>query len=132
MAIKIKILLTSICILGLTACSMGYSVSTNVDKSNFKQYFSPAKVRIYQNESQFNGRATLLGIVEGEDCQVKAHHRQPDKVEARTQARRKAYQMHANAIVFTGCALIEKDKASKQCLSSVVCYGKAYQVVQHD
>jgi len=119
-----------ITLLTLTACSSNYTVSTNLDKENFQSYFSPTQVKIAEDESEFHGRYKLIGMVEGESCQEKPHHAKPDKIAARTQARRKAFEKQANAIIFTGCALIDDDKASKQCVASIVCYGKAYQVEQ--
>jgi RcsF protein len=112
----------------LSACTNQYSVSTNLDKDNFKHYFSPSEVVIYQDESNIIGKYRYLSSVEGEDCQKESHLQAPDEIVARTNARRKAYQVGANAIVFTGCVLIEKDINDKQCLSTKVCYGKAFQV----
>jgi len=114
----------------LTACSSQYTVSTNLDKENFKSYFSHSQVKVFEDESEFAGRYKLIGMVEGQDCQAKVHHAEPDKIAARTQARRQALKQQANAIVFTGCALINDNPANKQCISTVVCYGKAYQVEQ--
>jgi RcsF protein len=109
--------------LSITGCASISSVSTNLDQENFTQYFSPTQVKILESEAQFPARAKMLGMVEGEACQVKAHHAAPDKIDARTDARRKAYQLGANTIVFSGCALIE---ANKSCYATLVCYGKAY------
>jgi len=101
-------------------------VSTNLDKENFQQYFAPTSVKIYQTEQDFPSSYQFIGAVEGQDCQVKPHLASPDKIIARTHARAQAFKKNANAIIFTGCALIEDDNASKQCLSTLVCYGKAY------
>jgi len=114
--------------IALSACSSQYTVSTNLDKENFKSYFSHSQVKVFEDESSFSGRYKLLGMVEGQDCQAKAHHAEPDKITARTQARRQAMKQQANAIIFTGCALINDNQANKQCVATVVCYGKAYQV----
>jgi RcsF protein len=110
----------------LVSCSTQYQVSTNLDKKNFQQYFAPTSVKIFQNERDFTSSYQFIGAVEGQDCQVKSHLAAPDKVIARTRARAQAFKKNANAIIFTGCALIEDDKSSRQCLSTVVCYGKAY------
>lgn len=124
------ILILTLTLIGLSACSSQYSVSTNLDKENFKTYFSHAQVKIFQDESEFPGRYKLIGLVEGEDCQAKSHHGVPDKIAARTEARRQAAQQQANAIIFSGCALIDDDQANKQCIATLVCYGMAYQVEQ--
>jgi RcsF protein len=116
--------------IALTGCSSSYTLSTNLDRENFQTYFSPAQVKIVESEAGFTGRYKLIGLVEGQDCQAKAHHAKPNEIAARTQARRQAYEQKANAVIFTGCALINDDQASKQCLATVVCYAKAYQVEQ--
>ncbi|MBA6233580.1 MULTISPECIES: Rcs stress response system protein RcsF [unclassified Colwellia] len=114
----------------LSACSSQYTVSTNLDKENFQTYFSHTQVNVIKDESELLGKYKLIGMVEGQDCQTKIHHAAPDKVMAKTQARRQAFKQHANAIIFTGCALINDNQADKQCIETVVCYGKAYQIEQ--
>lgn len=111
----------------MTSCAKISSVSTNLDQENFTQYFSPGEVEIYQDESEFKVRSKMLGMVEGQACQIKAHHALPDSIDARTEARRNAYQLGANAIVFSGCADIE---TSQVCHAAMVCYGKAYYLEQ--
>lgn len=128
-----KKLTTLLLALLLISCNSNYSVSTNLDNGNFKDYFSPSNVIIYQSEQEIINRYKFIGLVEGEDCQLKAHHAIPDEINARTNARKVAFQRQANAIVFTGCALIDSTISTqtpqeKQCLSTLVCYGKAYQV----
>lgn len=129
MSQKMKMPLFSAVIV-LSACSSNYTVSTNLDKENFQTYFSHTKVKIAEDESEFKGRYKLIGMVEGQNCQEKPHHAVPDEIAARTHARQQAFQQQANAIIFTGCALIDNDQASKQCHATIVCYGKAYQVEQ--
>ncbi len=128
LSLFIGLLFGLVIIFTLSACVNRYSVSTNLDSENFAEYFSPSQVTIYQSEQDILTDHRYLGSVEGEDCQAKAHHQAPDEITARTQARKKAFQLGAKAIVFTGCALIEKNEADKQCLATLVCYGKAYQV----
>jgi len=112
----------------LSACSTQYTVSTNLDKENFQNYFSHAQVEVVKDEQELTGRYKLIGLVEGQSCQAKPHHAAPDKIAARTNARRQAFRQQANAIIFTGCALIPDDKVNRQCVATMVCYGKAYQV----
>lgn len=123
-------LLLAVTAITLSACSSQYTLSTNLDKANFKSYFSHSQVKVVEDESDFTGRYKLIGMVEGQNCQAKSHHALPDEVEARTQARRNAFNQQANAIIFTGCALINDDQANQKCIATVVCYGKAYQVEQ--
>jgi RcsF protein len=114
----------------LSGCATNYTKSTNLDKDNFQNYFSHTQVKIVADESEFSGRYKLIGMVEGQNCQAKPHHAAPDKIAARTQARRQAFKQKANAIIFTGCALIDDNQANKKCHATIVCYGKAYQVEQ--
>ncbi len=109
----------------LTSCAQVSDVSTNVDPENFRQYFAPAKVKIVESEQQLNGKFKLIGVVEGEDCQEKPHLAAPDPIAARTMARAKAFELGANAIIFSGCTSVE----TKQCVANLICYGKAYQVM---
>ncbi|MEW6991689.1 Rcs stress response system protein RcsF [Colwelliaceae bacterium 6441] len=125
---SLKLLLLSSLLLLLNACASQYSVSTNLDQANITHYFSPSSVAIYQDERAITGKYRYIGLVDGEDCQHKLHHQAPDEITARTNARRKAFKLGANAIVFSGCALIANNEADKQCLSTTVCYGKAYLV----
>ena len=110
----------------LAACSSQYQVSTNLDKENFYNAFAPTKVIIFNAESEFTHRYKYLGGVEGESCQAKAHHAEPDEIEARTQARLKAFELGANAIVFSGCSQALTNEADRKCVRTKLCYGKAY------
>ena len=120
----------------LTACSNNPYFSTNLDKENIKEYFSASAVEIYQHEQDISARHEFIGLVEGEDCQVKPHHAAPDKVIARTQSRQRAYSKQANGIVFTGCAELSPEALAKHnnttdarhCHAITICYGKAYVV----
>lgn len=115
-------------------------VSTNLDKDNFEQYFSASAVKIYNNEKDINTRYQLIGSVEGQDCQIKTHHAVPDKVNARTQARQQAFNLKANGVVFTGCAMLSQEKLSqlnksndaRQCHAVIICYAKAYVIETND
>ena len=116
----------------LSSCAKISTVNTNLDRDNFAHYFSPAQVEIFETEQDFPGKYKMVGMVEGEHCQAKAHLAAPDKIEARTEARRHAFQLGANAIVFSGCAEVNLQGENKQCYASVICYGKAYQVESLD
>lgn len=111
-------------------CAKINDISTNLDRDNFKHYFSPTKVKIVESEKELTGKYKFVGLVEGESCQAKAHHAAPNEIDARTQARRKAYELEANAIIFSRCVMIEEDQAAKYCIASTICYGRAYQVEQ--
>tara|TARA_B100000767_G_C19399912_1_gene383468 strand:+ start:175 stop:567 length:393 start_codon:yes stop_codon:yes gene_type:complete len=120
--------ITLTAILFLSACSAHYQMKSNLDVGNLMKYFSPSKVAIYDSEEDIKEKYHFIGAVEGESCQQKPYHQQADELTARTNARRNAYLLKANAIVFSGCALIDGDKAAKYCISSYLCYGKAYRI----
>ena len=113
-----------------SGCAKINDISTNLDRDNFKNYFAPTKVKIVESEKDFTGKYLFIGLVEGESCQEKSHHAAPNEIDARTEARRQAYKLDANAIIFSQCVIIEEDKAAKYCLASTVCYGRAYKVEQ--
>ena len=108
----------------LASCSGNYTFESNIKADHAKQYFSASKVKIFKNESEFNSAFQYIGLVEGGDCQSKAHLAPADAVNARTQARQYAFSKQANAVIFTSCIDIE----TKHCVSQVVCYGKAYRL----
>lgn len=119
----------------MTSCST-QNVSTNLDKENFSDYFSAGNVEIYKSEKDINARYQFIGAVEGQDCQIKAHHAVPDEINARTQARRQAFDNQANGIVFSNCALLTQEQLAQlnssndaqQCYAIVICYAKAYAI----
>jgi len=120
----------------LSSCSSNYIVSTNLDKENFDHYFSASKVEIYDKENELPGPYKFVSLVEGQDCQSMPHQAEPDKINARTQARQQAFQRGANAIVFSGCALLDNEKLAKlnasndakQCHAIIICYARAFKV----
>lgn len=120
----VKNTLLAFVVCAVSSCAHNYTVTTNLDKQNFTDYFSPNEVKIYLDESEFNGRYKSLGLVEGESCQLQQHHAKPNELDARTLARKRAYEQQANAIIFSGCATID----SKVCAEQLVCYGHMYQV----
>jgi len=130
-----KTSLIIICIMVNTSCSNSY-IKSNLDKNNFTQYFSASQVDVYQHEKDIKTRYKYIGVVEGQDCQIKPHHAVPDEINARTQARRHAFDQQANGVIFTGCALLTSEQLAKlnnsndaqQCHAIVICYAKAFSV----
>ncbi len=133
-----KFILSSIFLVATTliaSCSSKH-LTTNLDEENFEQYFSAAKVKIYQHERDIQTRYQYIGAVEGQDCQVKPYHAIPDEVNARTQARRNAFQQQANGVIFTGCTLLSSQQLAQikdsndaqQCHAIVICYARAFAV----
>lgn len=131
---NLKILL-SFLLMFISSCSSSF-VTTNLDKENFSTYFSAANVKVFKSAKEIKSSFELMGIVEGQDCQLKPHHAVPDKINARTQARRKAANLKANGIVFTSCVLLSQSQLeqlnnnnpAQQCHAMVICYGKAYAI----
>ena len=112
----------------LGGCTGNYTFESNVKADNAEEYFSASKVKIFNDEQDFNVNYQYVGLVEGEDCQKEPHLAAPDAINARTQARQTAYLKKANAIIFTSCIDIE----TKHCVAQVVCYGKAYRLAVPD
>lgn len=109
----------------LSSCTKLNQASTNLDPKNFEEYFSVGKVKIYPSVALLPTNRKLAGLVMGEDCQAKPHLAKPDPIRARSDARRKAYSLHANAIVFSQCVTIEDE----DCHSAILCQGQAYQTI---
>lgn len=115
-------------------------MASNLDKNNFQQYFSASQVKIYQQEQVIKTRHKYIGVVEGQDCQIKPYHAAPDEINARTQARRQAFEQQANGVIFTGCALLTAQQLAQlnnsndaqQCHAIVICYAKAFIIESPD
>lgn len=118
----------------LTSCAKIDNVSTNLDRENFENYFDPMKVKMYKDEAEFNDLPhEYVGLVEGEDCQLKDWKAAPDPIKARTEARSKAYKLGANAVVFSSCVTIDQSSMpNSSCYSTLICYGSAYKVALDD
>lgn len=131
-SITLKMALTIFVLLLTASCSSKYTVSTNLDKENFTNYFAASQVTVYENNQTLPSPNQYIGLVEGLDCQLKAHHASPTELIAKQAARRKAFEINANGVVFTSCSLIEHEQlqrvTGKHCLSTLVCYGKAYRI----
>jgi RcsF protein len=123
----------AIALVSILTSGCSYSVSTNLDEDNFTDYFSAGEVKIFKSLTELQKEVgqsyKSIGLIEGESCQIKQHHAAPGEVEARTAARKSAYQQGATAIVFSGCATIDNqmgNHTNQQCISTLVCYGQAY------
>jgi len=150
---KTLVIVSAFSALLLTSCTNNYTFTSNLNKENIKEYFGPAQVVIYNHEGELPQPYTYTGLVEGQDCQIKPHHAQPDKKVARTEARRLAYKRGANAVIFTSCAMLFDKGSDKkanvnnskkdniinsndtdnndvlQCHALMVCYGKSYSTI---
>ncbi|MDY6322053.1 MAG: Rcs stress response system protein RcsF [Succinivibrio sp.] len=105
----------------LAGCS-GYSVHTNLDPDNFREYFKPSGAQSVTDED-LQGRAyKVIGQVTGLSCKAGEYDPAPTEADARTKARLKAVDLGANAVKFGRCVRLENTPA---CLVSVTCYGDA-------
>lgn len=126
--LTMKYLISLLSLLILTSCSSNYTVSTNLDKENFENYFAVGKVKTYQTANELPKDNEFVAIVEGSSCQTKAHLAEPDEVDAKNMAKRKANKLDANAIIFSDCVVVE----STACVKEKLCYGKAYKVIVNE
>lgn len=127
----IKCSMVTLVVLTSSSCSQKITVSSNLDPDNFREYFSASKVKIIHDESELTKPYKFIGLVEGQSCQEKAHHELPDEITARTETRKNAYKIHADAVLFTACTLISDNEADKQCVATRVCYAKAFITQEH-
>ncbi len=109
-------------------CSSNYEFSSNLDKENFDNYFAVGKVKTYASANDLPEDNELVGVFEGASCQEKAHLAEPDEIDAKNMAKRKAHALDANAIIFSDCVMVE----STACVQELLCYGKAYKVIIDD
>lgn len=103
------------------------SVSTNLDPENFVTYAKPGSVEVYTDSSILDVKASSLGYVTGFACQEKESDYPALPEDARTDARIKAADLGADAIVFSKCITLKQTKA---CTVSVTCYGEAFKTEQ--
>ena len=105
----------------LSACS-NYEFKSNLNPSNFKEYFKPSGVTEYSEEELAGVPNRSLGVVSGLSCQIKDSDDVATEVKARTDARLKAVDLGANAIEFGKCVTLTNTPA---CKVSVTCYADA-------
>ena len=108
-------------VLVLTSCS-NFEFKTNVDPSNFKEYFKPSYVSEVTEAELETMPNRSLGLVEGVSCQIKDTDEIATEADARTKARIKAVDLGANAIKFGKCVHLTNTPV---CLVSVTCYADA-------
>jgi RcsF protein len=105
----------------LSACS-NYEFKSNLNPSNFKEYFKPSGVTEYSEEELAGMPNRSLGVVSGLSCQINESDDVATEVKARTDARLKAVDLGANAIKFGKCVTLTNTPA---CKVSVTCYADA-------
>lgn len=107
----------------LNGCNTEYSVHTNLDPQNIKDYFEISKVSEMDKESIYKVRNKSLGLVVGRACQLNEDDYIAKESDAKLDARQKALDLGANAIVYDKCIVLEK---TPSCLKSVTCYSEAF------
>lgn len=106
---------------GLCACE-SVAFNTNLDPDNFKDYYKASAVEDSTYEGLTGKNYKSLGLVRGLSCQIDDRDFPANEADARTDARRKAADMGANAVVFGKCVKINK---TPSCQVSVTCYADA-------
>ena len=117
-----KIITIALTTLVVCACS-SFKVSTNLDPSNVTNYFKPSAVDVLDQDEITMYNAKAVGAITGLSCQIDKRDFIANESDARTDAKLKALDMGANAVVFNKCVVLENTPA---CLKSVTCYGEAY------
>lgn len=111
-------------LLAVVAAGCGpMSFHTNLDPSNFREYYKPSSVDEVSSADLLRTSYTSLGVVDGLACQIKEGDYIATEADARTDARIKAADMGADVIRFGKCIRLEDTPA---CKVSVTCYAEAF------
>ncbi|WP_406021683.1 Rcs stress response system protein RcsF [Succinivibrio sp.] len=105
----------------LASCS-SFEFKTNLDPSNFTEYFKPSSVEEVTEEELVSKPYRTVKTVEGLSCQEDEKDAVATEADARTKARIKAADAGANAIRFDKCVHLKNTKA---CRVSITCYADA-------
>lgn len=108
----------------LSACASDYQVNTNLDRQNFENYFKPSSVIIYNADTLPEGSQRLTDVT-GTSCQATPEDVPASGADARTQARIKAADVGANALVIDVCDS-EVDTRNPNCSELITCFGRAF------
>ena len=119
-----QLLLASVLASCLTSCASNYQFESNIEPDKVKQAFMPSIVNVYPSVNALPEQHRFISLVEGESCQKTTNEPPATEAQARTDARRQALAMNANAVVFTGCVEVPDE----QCQHLMVCYGASYTV----
>ncbi|WP_406666682.1 Rcs stress response system protein RcsF [Gallaecimonas sp. GXIMD1310] len=112
----------------LTGCASQYAVHTNLDKENFSHYFAPSGVKLVTADSLAGQSYQVLAMVSGDSCQQQPNLPPANASDARTDARRKAAKLGANALLVRQCLTLSGDDAAPGCITQVVCQGQALRI----
>ena len=118
-----KIILSSVLVLLLSACASDYSFNSNLDGEAINDYFKASDVVLYEGDALPKGHYELKGLVQGESCQADLNGAPASLADARTEARRNTADKGANGIVIKQCVIFEE--AAQGCISRALCVGQA-------
>ncbi|WP_165905080.1 Rcs stress response system protein RcsF [Parashewanella curva] len=112
----------------LAGCSGNYAFNSNISKDSIKEYFKAADVTLYDKAHPAPKSYQTIKIVNGEDCQQSSNNKIATEADARTDARRNAADIGANGFIVEHC--VNLATPTPECLTQVVCTGKAIKVKQ--
>lgn len=121
----LKIFMAGAAALVLTACQGGVSVDTNLNPSNFTDYFKASTVDVVEYEDLGARPYAVIAPVHGLSCQKDEDDFPANEADARTAMKRTAADKGANALVINKCV---RAKETGVCYLSVTCYGDALYV----
>lgn len=97
--------------------------SSNIDPSNFKEYYKSSLVKLYSKDELVNlEQYDDLGAVEGIDCQINSLFPMPKESVAKKNMLEQSYDLGANAVIFDKCVSISD---TLNCEHEISCFGRA-------
>ncbi|NMH65620.1 Rcs stress response system protein RcsF [Shewanella salipaludis] len=118
----------TVIVLLLSGCAGDYRFNSNLDSDAINDYFKASDVTVFEGKLSPQGQYEVLGLVEGESCQIKPNDVPAAISDARTQARRAAADKQANGLIIKRCALFEE--AAQGCISRALCVGQAIKMAK--
>lgn len=118
-----KLLTATALSLLLCGCAGDYRFTSNLDKEAISDYFKASDVTVFEDNTLPKAPYDIVGLVEGESCQISTNDAPPAISDARTEARRAAADKGANGIIIKQCIVIEEP--GQACISRALCVGQA-------
>ncbi len=113
----------------LTGGCTGYSFDANINPMHVIDYLKPALLEEVTYDDLGDRPYISKGVVAGLSCRINERDFIANETDARNDARDKAVELDANAIVFLQCVRLEDTPA---CLESVTCYADALFVQEQE
>lgn len=123
-----KVILLSISLLLLSACSSQYSFNSNINRDAITDYYKAANVTLYQQDQTPSAPFSNIAILEAQSCQINHNDPAASDIAARTKLREQAANKGANAIIVKRC--MEINDPSSGCISQVICMGQAIKEIK--